>query len=80
MDNLKHHRLPPPLSDLTKFSRAELELWVLTQQCWNIEPSERPTAQYLLNRIQEIITGGESCYIASSPIYLSSDHFETDTP
>lgn len=53
--NLRNHLLPSPPVDITNRSKAEQDLWALVQECWNFEPSERPTAQYLHKKIQEII-------------------------
>lgn len=55
--NLSHHRLPPLPDDINKRPQAEQELWALVQLCWNFGPSERPTAQHLHERIQEIMRG-----------------------
>ena len=57
IDNLKNHRLPPPPNGITNRLPAEQQLWALAQECWSFEPSERPTAQHLLERIQGIKRG-----------------------
>ena len=55
IDNLKHHRLPSPPRSIAKRSKATQELWALVQECWNFEPSKRPTAQQLLERTQGVV-------------------------